>query len=76
MGPWVVCAHWGTWLGRAGLWGAGDWLCCDVTGAGADMTSWDVGRVERGHGGAVTVRASGALCPDPAHLALLYCHVA
>lgn len=24
------------WPGRAGLWGAGDWLCCSIVGAGAD----------------------------------------
>lgn len=30
MGP----AQRGPWPGRAGLWGAGDWPCCDITGAG------------------------------------------
>lgn len=32
--------HWpgsgGPWLGREGLWGAGDGPCCSIAGAGAD----------------------------------------
>ena len=36
MGPQVGLAQWGPWLGRVGLWGAGDQPCCGITGAGAD----------------------------------------
>jgi len=44
----------GPWLGRAGLWGAGDRPCCSITGAGADSPGgvtwvpWIVGRVRGG----------------------------
>lgn len=40
------------WLGRAGLWGAGDKPCCGIAGAradgssGRDMGSWAVSRVK------------------------------
>jgi len=26
----------GPWLSRAGLWGAGEWPCCGISGAGTD----------------------------------------
>lgn len=36
MDPRVVVAWQCLWLGRAELWGAGDQLCCRITGSGAD----------------------------------------
>ena len=33
-------AQQGPWLGRAGLWGAGDGPCCSIAGAGADSPGW------------------------------------
>lgn len=51
MGPWVGPAQ-GP-LGQAGLWGAGDWPCWGIAGAGADgpwgaeMRFWALGRVRR-----------------------------
>lgn len=36
---WAV-APWGPWLGRAALWGAGDWPYYGITGEGAEVGSW------------------------------------
>lgn len=47
LGPQVVLAWRGPWLGRAWLWGDGDRPCCNMTGCpgGAERESWVVGRV-------------------------------
>lgn len=55
VGLWVGLAHWGPWLDRTGLWGAGDQSCCvagvgDDRHGGAEMGSWVVGSVGKGVG--------------------------
>lgn len=70
MGLHVRLAWWGPWLGRAGLWRAGDQPCCGIArpGAdcpgGADMGSWAVGRVE----GALEERDRETQAPGPCHI--------
>ena len=70
VGPWVGLARQGPWLGRAGLWGAGDQPCCSITGAGADGPReatqgpgpWAGGESPRG----LTWGSQGRWCPqDP-----------
>lgn len=48
MGPRVVLAQQAHGQAQQSGGGAGDLLCCGVTGAGAEMGSWAMGRVGRG----------------------------